>query len=86
MTLIDIVKSVGEYINSDDPTIKARAVRFLAAIVGALPDTYLSRQQIQVLCDFFCARMEDKGALDGLSKLQTLDRFTNAMAQSVVRA
>ncbi|KAH0829402.1 hypothetical protein FOPE_10842 [Fonsecaea pedrosoi] len=85
-TLIEVVQSLGEYINDNDEKIRARAISYLVAVISALPPKYLSRQQIQVLCQFFCDRIEDGGALDGLSKLQGLERFTNEMAQTVVRA
>lgn len=85
-TLIDVVQSLGEYINDEDAKIRARAVSYLTAIVTNLPPTFLSRQQIDVLCDFLCARIEDGGAIEGLSRLQSLERFTNAMTQTVVKA
>ncbi|KAL2444285.1 DNA repair/transcription protein mms19 [Exophiala dermatitidis] len=85
-TLIDVVQSLGEYINDGDDKIRARAISYLVAVISALPPKYLSRQQIQVLCQFLCDRIEDGGAIDGLSKLQSLDRFTNEMAQMVLRA
>jgi DNA repair/transcription protein MET18/MMS19 len=85
-TLIELVQSLGEYINDDDEKIRARAVSYLVAVIAALSPKYLSRQQIQVLCQFLCDRIEDGGAIEGLSKLQGLDRFTSDMAQTVVRA
>jgi DNA repair/transcription protein MET18/MMS19 len=84
--LIEVVQSLGEYINDEDGKIRDRAVSYLTAIVSSLPPTFLTRQQIDVLCDFLCARIEDGGAIEGLSKLQSLDRFTNNMAQTVVKA
>lgn len=86
VTLIDVVQSVGEYINDEDSKIRARAVSYLTAIIGALPANYLTRQQIQVLNQFLCDRIEDGGAIEGLTKLQSLERFNNEMAQVVVRA
>ena len=85
-TLIDVVTSLGEYINSDSEKARSKAVSYLTAVLSALPPTYLSRQQIHVLCQFLCDRIEDGGAVEGLSKLQSLDRFTNEMAQMIVRA
>jgi DNA repair/transcription protein MET18/MMS19 len=86
LTLIDVVKSLEEYINNEDPKIRSRAISYLNAVITALPANYLMRQQIQVLNQFLCVRIEDGGAIDGLSKLQSLDRFNNDMAQVVVRA
>jgi DNA repair/transcription protein MET18/MMS19 len=86
ITLVDVVKSLEEYINNEDLKIRSRAISYLNAIITALPANYLMRQQIQVLNQFLCDRIEDGGAIDGLSKLQSLERFNNDMAQVVVRA
>ena len=84
--MIEVVQSLGEYINHEDEKIRARAVGYLTSIITALTPTFLSRQQIQVLADFFSARIEDGGAIEGLSNLQGSSRFTKDMAQSVVKA
>lgn len=85
-TLLDVVQSLGEYINDEDSRIRGRAVSYLTAVLSALPPKFLTRQQIDVLCQFFCDRIEDGGAIEGLTKLQSLERFTNEMAQAVMRA
>jgi DNA repair/transcription protein MET18/MMS19 len=85
-SLIQLVQSLGEYINDEDEKIRARAVSYLVAVLSSLSPKFLSRQQIQVLCQFLCDRIEDGGAIEGLSQLQILDRFTTDMAQTVVRA
>ena len=86
MTLIDVVQSLGEYINVEDATIRSKAVNFLSHVIGALQPTFLSRQQIQVLCQFLCDRIEDGGAVGGLTKLQELGRFNKEMAIMTLRA
>ncbi|KIV92202.1 hypothetical protein PV10_06661 [Exophiala mesophila] len=86
ITLIELVQSLGEYINDEDVNIRARAISYLVAVLSNLPPKFLSRQQIQVLNQFLCDRIQDGGAIEGLSHLQALDRFTTDMAQSVVRA
>lgn len=85
-TLLDVVQSLGEYINDEDSRIRGRAVSYLTAVLSALPSKVLTRQQVDVLCQFFCDRIEDGGAIEGLTKLQSLDRFTNEMVQTVMRA
>ena len=72
--------------NDEDSRIRARAVSYLTTVLSALPSKFLSRQQIDVLCQFFIDRMDDGGAVEGLAKLQCLDRFTKEMAQAVFRA
>lgn len=85
-TLIEVVQSLGEYINDEDPIIRGKAVSYLTAVIKALPSKFLSRQQIQVLTTFFCDRIEDGGAVTGLETLQKLDRFTKELAQDTARA
>ncbi|RHZ57804.1 MET18/MMS19 family protein [Aspergillus thermomutatus] len=85
-TLIEVVQSLGEYINDEDPILRGKAVSYLTAVIRALPPKYLSRQQIQVLTTFFCDRIEDGGAVAGLDTLQKLDRFNHALAEEVAQA
>lgn len=85
-TLIEVVQSLGEYINDEDPILRGKAVSYLTAVIKALSSKYLSRQQIQVLTTFFCDRIEDGGAVAGLETLQKLDRFHRELAEEVARA
>lgn len=85
-TLIEIVQSLGEYINDEDPILRGKAVSYLTAVIKALPSKFLSRQQIQVLTTFFCDRIEDGGAVAGLETLQGLERFYKDLAEEVARA
>ncbi|KAK4697617.1 DNA repair/transcription protein MET18/MMS19, partial [Lecanoromycetidae sp. Uapishka_2] len=85
-TFIEVVQSLGEYVNDEDVTIRARTIDYLAEIIGQLQSTFLSRQQIQVVCQFFCDRIEDGGAVRGLRKLQGLSRFNKEMATMTLRA
>ena len=86
LTLVDVVQSLGEYINDGDIKIRSKAVNYLGQVIAALPSIFLSRQQIQVLCLFFCDRIEDGGAVGALHKLQTLKRFNKEMAIVTLRA
>ena len=85
-SLIDVVRSLGEYINDEDSAIRSRAVTYLSHVIRALPDATLSRQQIQVLCQFLCDRIEDGGAITGLKRLQSLGKFNKDMAIMTFRA
>lgn len=86
LTLIEAVQSLGEYINDEDATIRARVIDYLSQVIGQLSPTFLSRQQIQVLCQFLCDRIEDGGAVGGLRKLQALEKFNKNMAAMTFRA
>ncbi|KAL2831768.1 RNAPII transcription regulator C-terminal-domain-containing protein [Aspergillus cavernicola] len=85
-TLVDIVQSLGSYINDDDPLLRGKAVSYLTAVIKALPPKFLTRQQVQVLTTFYCDRIEDAGAVVGIDTLQKLDRFTKDMAEEVAKA
>ncbi|KAL8832121.1 MAG: hypothetical protein Q9191_000443 [Dirinaria sp. TL-2023a] len=85
-TLIEVVQSLGEYINDEDATIRAKAVQFLSSVIGAVPSNLLTIQQVQVLCQFLCDRIEDGGAVGGLQKLSSLRRFNREMAKMTTRA
>ncbi|KAL8760875.1 MAG: hypothetical protein Q9184_002963 [Pyrenodesmia sp. 2 TL-2023] len=86
ISLVEVVQSLGEYINDKDYSVRSNAVTYLSHVIGALPDTTLSRQQVQVLCQFLCDRIEDGGAVGGLRKLQSLGRFNKEMTVMTFRA
>ena len=86
LTLFDVVQSLGDYINEEDATIRSLAIEFLSHVIGSLQPTFLSRQQLQVLCQFLCNRITDGGAVVGLNKLQELGRFNTGMAIMTLRA
>ena len=85
-TLIEVVQSLGEYINDEDATNRARAIEYLSQVIGELAPTFLSRQQIEVLCQFLCDRIEDGGAVGGLKKLEGMGRYNRDMAIMTFRA
>ena len=85
-TLIEVVQSLGEYINDEDATIRAKAVQYLSSVIDAVPSNLLTIQQVQVLCQFLCDRIEDGGAVGGLRKLSSLRRFNREMAKMTTRA
>ncbi|KAL4977710.1 RNAPII transcription regulator C-terminal-domain-containing protein [Aspergillus desertorum] len=85
-TLVEIVQSLGEYVNDEDPLLRGKAVSYLSAVIKALPPNFLTRQQVQVLTTFFCDRIEDSGAIAGLETLQKLERFTKGMAEELATA
>lgn len=85
-TLVEVVQSLREYIEDEDATIRSRTVGYLSQVIGELPPTFLPRQQIEVLCQFFCGTIEDDGAVGGLQKLQYLSRFNKEMVAMTFRA
>ena len=86
LTLIEVVQSLGQYINDEDATIRSRAVEYLSDVIGSLPNSLLTRQQTHVLCQFLCDRIEDGGAIEGLKKLQAHELYNGEMAGITFRA
>lgn len=86
VTLIEVVQSLSEYINDEDLATRSKPVQYLSEIIKALSPTVLSRQQVLVLCQFFCDRIEDGGAITGLQRLQSSGRFNRDMAAMTFRA
>lgn len=85
-TLTDLVQTLGPYISDEDAIVRGKAVSFLTAVIKELPETFLSRQQVHVLTEFFCSRLQDGGSITGLDRLQSLPGFNDEMAASVARA
>ena len=84
--MIEVVQSLGDYINDEDHANRNKALDYLVLVTKALKDDFLSKQQIQVLCQFFCDRLEDDGAPGGLRRLLSMVRYTNEMAVITFRA
>ena len=88
-SLTEVVQSLREYINDENSSIRTKASSYLTAVINALPPKFMSRQQIQVLCQFFCDRVEDGGGMAGFEGLKAcvlLDRFGGEMATMTGRA
>ena len=84
--LVDAIKAAGEYLQNTDAKIRDRATHYLSAVICALPPRFLPRQDIAILNTFLSRRIRDGGAIEGLSRLQGLDRFTKENVQELARA
>ncbi|KAL7267583.1 hypothetical protein RUND412_009827 [Rhizina undulata] len=78
--LLDLVQSLGEYLTDEDTTVRAKeAIAYLAAVLGCLDPKSLSRQQVAVIAQFLCDRLDDETGLketaQGLIALQSMQRF-----------
>ncbi|KAH0562369.1 hypothetical protein GP486_002935 [Trichoglossum hirsutum] len=87
LTLVELVGSLGEYLTDDDTTMRSKAVAYLTAVLAAMLPTTLTRQQIAVIREFLCARIEDESGLketaQGLFTLQQMSRFSGEDAVQV---
>ncbi|KAI5999407.1 ARM repeat-containing protein [Pisolithus orientalis] len=77
-SLLDIVKALGEYLTSEEDTLRtkgmwASSVQFLSLVIEGYPKEKLNRQAVHVLATFYCTKLEDTEtitpALRGLSHL-----------------
>ncbi|PWW78340.1 ARM repeat-containing protein [Tuber magnatum] len=79
LKLLDLVQSLGDYLTDDDKTTRAKAIGYLSSVLGYLDPKTLSRQQVAVIAQFLCDRLEDETGLketsQGLFALQKSSRF-----------
>ena len=86
VTLFEVVQSLGEYINHDSSDVRNKATDYFSQVIKRLPPHSLPTKHAQVVCTFFCSRMEDGGALTGIAALQDQRVFNDAMAVMTLRA
>ena len=86
VSLVEVIESLGEYVKSEDVTVRSRAILYLSQVLAALPQDFLTKQQLAVISEFLCDRISDGGALVGLRTLQRLPRFNEELAVLTFRA
>ncbi|RPA91136.1 ARM repeat-containing protein [Choiromyces venosus 120613-1] len=90
LKLLDLVQSLGGYLTDDDKTTRAKAIGYLSSVLGYLDPKALSRQQVAVIAQFLCDRLEDETGLKetsrGLFALQKSSRFGKEEATLVSSA
>lgn len=84
--LLEVIKALGDYLQDNDSKIRGRAIHYLAAILQTLPAKSLSRHDIPVLNTFLCSRLQDGGAVEALSILCRMDKYTKDNAKEVAQA
>ncbi|KAF2836464.1 ARM repeat-containing protein [Patellaria atrata CBS 101060] len=62
LKLIDLIESLGEYLNSEDGSIRAKTISYLSEVLTAVPNKVLSGQQRNLLLEFTLSRIADDGA------------------------
>ncbi|KAF1975668.1 ARM repeat-containing protein [Bimuria novae-zelandiae CBS 107.79] len=74
LKLLTLIEELGEYFNSEDGAIRAKAMAYLAEVLGFVPQKVLSLQQRNLLCDFVLSRTEDSEGIGSCAKaLLTLE-------------
>ncbi|KAI0352164.1 ARM repeat-containing protein [Trametes cingulata] len=89
-TLLDLVKSLGEYLTAEEDDLRTKGVEFLSLVLAKCPPEKLNRQSVRVLTTFYCGKLEDTEtiipALKGLATLTKLPAFTSSDALEVIKA
>lgn len=91
LKLIDLITSLGEYINNkEDASLRSKSVAFLADVLENTPPRVLSGQERRLICDFILGRIE--GDLEGIGSsaraliaLEDRGKWDEATAQKVAR-
>lgn len=90
LTLLDIIKALGEFLTSEEDRLRTKGVEFLSSILGRCPHERLNRQAIRVLTTFYCSKLEDLEtiipALNGLSYLVKFPNIQSAEAKDILNA
>ncbi|GAB7365146.1 hypothetical protein MBLNU230_g6234t1 [Neophaeotheca triangularis] len=88
LKLIDLITTIGEYINSEDAKIRTKTVTYLAEVLELV--RALSNQQRRLLCDFILGRLE--GDTEGIGSsaraliaLESHGKWDRETAQKVMR-
>ncbi|CAE6521545.1 unnamed protein product [Rhizoctonia solani] len=92
MTLLHIVKALGEYLTNEDGKIREKGIRLLSNTISQCQPERISKQSTRVLTTFYCEKIQDADtvipALDGLLTLTSLPTFgeneAKETAQSIV--
>ncbi|GBE89610.1 MMS19 nucleotide excision repair [Sparassis crispa] len=90
VTLLQIVKALGEYLTADEDDLRTKGVEFLSLVLGRCPPEKLNRHSVRVLVTFYCGKLEDTEtiipALKGLLSLTSMPLFASNDAVEVMKA
>ncbi|KAG1876711.1 ARM repeat-containing protein [Suillus subalutaceus] len=90
LTLLDIIKALGEFLTSEEDRLRTKGVEFLSSVLGRCPHERLNLQAIRVLTTFYCSKLEDLDtiipALNGLTHLVKFPNIQSAEVKDVLNA
>ncbi|KAG8771304.1 hypothetical protein FRC12_003699 [Ceratobasidium sp. 428] len=79
ITLLHVVKSLGEYLTNDEGGIREKGVKLLSSILAQCQPEKITKQSMRVLVIFYREKLQDAAtiipALDGLHTLSSLSTF-----------
>ncbi|KAI0079355.1 ARM repeat-containing protein [Panus rudis PR-1116 ss-1] len=89
-SLLLLVKSLGEYLTSEEDESRRKGMEFLSLALARFPPEKLNRQSVRVLVTFYCGKLEDTEtiipALKGLTTLVSQPAFSSTDAVEVIKA
>ncbi|KAG2068710.1 hypothetical protein BDR04DRAFT_1206804 [Suillus decipiens] len=90
LTLLDIIRALGEFLTSEEDRLRTKGVKFLSSVLARCPHERLNRQAIRVLTTFYCSKLEDLEtiipALDGLSYLVKFPNIQSTEVKDILNA
>ncbi|KII87506.1 hypothetical protein PLICRDRAFT_55462 [Plicaturopsis crispa FD-325 SS-3] len=90
ITLLNIVKALGEYLTADEDVLRTKGVEFLSAVLLRCSPDKINRQSARVLTVFYCGKLEDTEtiipALKGMVSLLSLPSCTPTDAVDIANA
>ncbi|KAI0794485.1 ARM repeat-containing protein [Fomes fomentarius] len=90
VTLLHVVKALGEFLTSDEDDLRTKGVEFLSRVLARCPPEKLNRQSVRTLVAFYTGKLDDTEtiipALKGLVTLTKLPAFASTDAVDVVKA
>ncbi|KAF8074920.1 Dos2-interacting transcription regulator of RNA-Pol-II-domain-containing protein [Lyophyllum atratum] len=90
ITLLDVVKALGEYLTSEEDELRTKGVDFLSMVLSRFPPEKLNRQSVRVLTTFYCGKLDDTEtiipSLKGLNTLTTLPACSAMEATTITQA
>ncbi|CAE6532510.1 unnamed protein product [Rhizoctonia solani] len=90
ITLLHIVKALGEYLTSEDGKIREKGIRLLSNTISRCHPDRVGKQSTRVLTTFYCEKIQDADtiipALDGLLTLASLPTFGTNEATDTARS
>ncbi|KIJ55124.1 hypothetical protein M422DRAFT_23773 [Sphaerobolus stellatus SS14] len=80
-TLLHVVKALGDYLTTEEESIRSKGVDLLSSVLSQCPDQKITKQSAHVLTIFYCDKLEDSDtlipALKGLESLTSKSAFSS---------
>lgn len=89
-TLLDVVRSLGTFLTSEEDAVRVKGLTYLSNLVGAVDRSKINRPAATTLRGFYLSKLDDFDALPpslaALGVLAKLPSFGDEEAEEVYRA